>query len=241
MRRSLLLLMIAACASSARAAVVVNEVDADQAGTDSAEFIELFDEGAGNTSLDGYYLVLINGANESAYREFDLTGFSTDARGFFVIGSVAGADIFVNETNWLQNGADGVGLYTAVPGATFGIGTTISSCPTVVGSSGDLFALADALVYDTNDADDFQLLFGLCQTTQYDEAMNGASTTQSLQWSGMIPPTPGEWAAGSPTPDLDNFNSRYPSSVPSIGPTALFTLVPALLIGTGLAAIRRRR
>jgi hypothetical protein len=41
---------------------VINEVDADQVGTDSAEFVELFDGGVGNTDLTGLVLVLVNGS-----------------------------------------------------------------------------------------------------------------------------------------------------------------------------------
>ncbi len=33
--------------------IVINEIDADQAGTDTAEFVELYDGGVGNVSLDG--------------------------------------------------------------------------------------------------------------------------------------------------------------------------------------------
>ncbi len=58
-RRSLLALnavlgmlfaLVALTAPSAEpATVLINEVDADQSGTDSAEFVELYDGGAGNT------------------------------------------------------------------------------------------------------------------------------------------------------------------------------------------------
>ena len=34
--------------------IVINEIDADQAGTDAMEFIELYDGGVGNASLTGY-------------------------------------------------------------------------------------------------------------------------------------------------------------------------------------------
>ncbi|MCP4295084.1 MAG: lamin tail domain-containing protein, partial [Proteobacteria bacterium] len=37
-------------------AIVINEVDADTVGTDSAEFIELYDGGAGDTDLSGLTL-----------------------------------------------------------------------------------------------------------------------------------------------------------------------------------------
>ena len=63
--------------------IVINEIDADQTGVDAAEFIELFDGGAGNTPLDGLTLVLYNGFTETIYDAIDLDGQSTDANGFF--------------------------------------------------------------------------------------------------------------------------------------------------------------
>ena len=53
--------------SGAGAAIFINEVDADQTGADTGEFIELYDGGVGNTPLDGYVLVLINGSNLQSY------------------------------------------------------------------------------------------------------------------------------------------------------------------------------
>ncbi|MDG2125671.1 MAG: hypothetical protein P8J87_18370, partial [Verrucomicrobiales bacterium] len=39
------------------AQVLINEVDADNRGIDTLEFVELYDGGAGNTSLDDMVLV----------------------------------------------------------------------------------------------------------------------------------------------------------------------------------------
>jgi hypothetical protein len=65
--------------------VVINEVDADQASTDAAEFVELYDGGAGNTDLTGLVLVLVNGSDNLSYLAFDLDGQSTNGSGFFVV------------------------------------------------------------------------------------------------------------------------------------------------------------
>ena len=44
--------------------------------------------------LDGLVVVLFNGSDDASYNPaFDLDGFTTDADGYFVIGSVAGADL----------------------------------------------------------------------------------------------------------------------------------------------------
>ena len=92
---------------------VINEIDADQTGTDSAEFIEIFDGGLGNVSLDGLVVVLFNGNGDAAYDAIDLTGQSTDENGYFVIGSedVANVNLAAFSSNGLQNGADAVALY----------------------------------------------------------------------------------------------------------------------------------
>jgi predicted extracellular nuclease len=128
--------------------VVINEVDSDTPSYDELEFIELYDGGEGNTALDGLVVVLFNGSSDLAYGAFDLDGFATDADGYFVIGSVAGADIYVDpgSSGWLQNGADAVALYSG-DAAGFPNDTPVTTDN-----------LLDALVYDTNDADDAGLL-----------------------------------------------------------------------------------
>jgi Lamin Tail Domain len=103
--------------STVRAALVINEIDYDQPGTDSAEFVELFNNGSGPLALDGYHLDLINGGDGSAYSSIDLSGMSIDAGGYFVICGdsllVAQCDLGVSPaTNLIQNGApDGVALF----------------------------------------------------------------------------------------------------------------------------------
>ena len=75
--------------------IIINEVDADQTSTDDMEFIELYDGGTGNTDLSGLVIVLFNGSGDVSYNAFDLDGRSTDADGYFVMGS----DIVPN-VNW---------------------------------------------------------------------------------------------------------------------------------------------
>jgi len=127
--------------------IIINEVDCDQAGTDTSEFIELYDGGYGNYPLDGYVVVLYNGSNDQTYAAYDLDGFTTDSLGYFVIGnnSVQAAQIhFAN--NFLQNGADAVALYQD-DSTSFPVGTYITTTN-----------IKDALVYGTNDPIDVQLL-----------------------------------------------------------------------------------
>ena len=71
--------------------VIINEVDSDTPGTDILEFVELYDGGAGNTTLDGYVVVFFNGGavNDASYAAFDLDGFTTNAAGYFTLGNAA--------------------------------------------------------------------------------------------------------------------------------------------------------
>lgn len=112
-RTSLLLSLTFVFAQSVSAqSLLINEVDVDQAGTDSAEFVELFDGGGGNTDLSGLVLVFYNGSNDASYKSIDLNGLSTNASGYFVVCgdelSTPNCDL-VNPSS-IQNGEDAVAL-----------------------------------------------------------------------------------------------------------------------------------
>ncbi len=166
--------------------IMINEIDADQVSTDSAEFIELYDGGVGNASLDELSIVLFNGSNDTAYATISLDGLSTNADGYFVIGSenVPNVDLTAFTTNGLQNGADAVALYTG----------TAPSAPTTEN-------LIDVVVYGTADPDDAELLAALGVTTQADEAANGSSDLDAL---ARLPDGTGDFAAQAPTPGASN-------------------------------------
>jgi len=115
-----------ACASSilisgmtfnSHAAIIINEIDYDQPGTDTAEFIELFNSGSSAISLDNYLISLINQNSSTVYRNIDLSGFSIDASGYFVIcggsGQVSSCNYsFTASNSWFQNGTkDAIALY----------------------------------------------------------------------------------------------------------------------------------
>ena len=155
--------------------LIINEVDADQAGTDSAEFVELYDGGAGNAVLDGLVIVLYNGSSDTSYNAFDLDGYTTDANGYFVLcgdaANVANCDLDVSpDTNLIQNGADAVALYMGDAG-DFPNGTPVTTD-----------ALLDAIVYDTDDGDDAGLLVLLnAGQPQVNERGGGDGTAHSNQ------------------------------------------------------------
>lgn len=186
------------------ATVLINEIDADNPSTDALEFIELYDGGAGNTPLDGLVIVLYNGSNNESYKAIDLNGFSTNAQGYFVIGSATVPNVSLVEftTNGLQNGADAVALYTGIA-ADFPNGTAVSTTN-----------LIDAIVYDTNDADDTELLVLLeAGQSQVNEGGQGDSATHSLQrfsnGSGGLRATD-TYVAAIPTPGSSNTNATEP-------------------------------
>ena len=72
---------------------MINEVDSDTPGTDTLEFVELYDGGAGDTALDGFSVVFYNGNGDVSYSVFDLDGLATDADGYFVLGNAGVADV----------------------------------------------------------------------------------------------------------------------------------------------------
>ncbi|PZX15822.1 putative extracellular nuclease [Palleronia aestuarii] len=161
---------------------VISEIDADTPGTDMAEFVEIFDGGAGGTSLDGLTLVLFNGNGDTAYDAISLDGQVTNAGGYFVVGSeaVANVGLAAFTSDGLQNGADAVALYAGAAPA--------------VGEAATQENLLDAVVYDTNDADDAEMLAALGQSVQWNEDANGEKDTQSLSRVGD------GFVAGTPTP-----------------------------------------
>jgi len=198
--------------SSIQALPVINEVDADNPGTDTAEFIELFDGGNGYTPLDGYSLVLFNGSNDLSYQTFDLDGHTTNAQGYFVLcgdaGNVENCDLDVGTaSNLIQNGADAVALYQA-DATDFPSGSSISQV-----------GLIDALVYDTNDNDDAALLELLNPNqAQINEGGAGDKDNHSNQRCGdLITQNTAGYIQASPTPGLLNTCDTDPVEEPTLG------------------------
>ncbi|HOP46641.1 MAG TPA: choice-of-anchor D domain-containing protein [Desulfobacteraceae bacterium] len=183
--------------------IMINEVDADTPGSDVAEFIELYDGGTGNVSLDGLVVVFYDGATDLSYNSIDLDGYSTDANGYFVMGNsgVSGVDLtFPNNT--LQDGTDAVALYVG-NGTNFPNGTALTTTN-----------LVDAVVYDTDDPDDAALLALILSGGQVNENARGNSEGHSNQ---RIPNGTGGLRSTStydqqpPTPDAQNY--AYPEII----------------------------
>jgi len=175
-------------------AVVINEIDCDQSGADTLEFVELY--GPPNQSLDSFVLVLFNGNGDVSYAAHDLDGYALDELGFFTIclGPNNSDYCSLNVSGSLQNGTDGVGLYFNFDAADFPNGSAVQG-----------EGLVDGLRYSTgNDGIDVGLSVldtdpdcsgDLCQI---DENAHGSQATHSIQR--------GSWFVAIPTPGMINEN-----------------------------------
>jgi hypothetical protein len=176
--------------------VVINELDSDTPSTDDREFIELKST-TPNFSLDGYVLVFFNGNTSSSsvnksYFAIDLDGITTDANGIILIGNslVSPAPDKIFPDNFIQNGADGVGLY---------LGNATDFPDDTLATSANLI---HALMYDTSDTDATALMNLLGVTAQYNEDQNNLQTTQSVQRK-----SDGTYETKNPTPGANNDGS----------------------------------
>ena len=173
MFKKILFLLLFSSLSNAQ--VVINELDSDQAGIDTKEFVELKSATA-NFSLNGYVLVFFNGGTAGtsnlSYLALDLDGLTTNVNGLVTIGNsavVPSPNRFLTD-NSIQNGPDAVGLYLGNP----------SSFP--AGTAATTTNLINALVYKaggTGTATALQTALG--NITQINENLNNAAPTESIQ------------------------------------------------------------
>lgn len=200
---------IVAPATSADIVLLINEVDADQISTDAAEFIELYSP-QGAMSLDGWFVVLYNGSNDTEYSTFSLATLSVPSDGFFVIGpstlTVPNTDYSPSNfaaTNAVQNGQDGVALYfdpTGLLTAPDFFNTLVTAPPAGA-------VLVDAVVYDTADADDPGLLAALTPgqpQINEDENLSGTSDAIARCADGGFPLVTTSYVVQPPTPGTSN-------------------------------------
>ena len=103
--------------------IVINEVDYDNVGTDTSEYLELYNPSTTSTSLAGLQIVLVNGATNATYQTIDLAPIGALAAGGYLV--IGGANVSVPsgatklDPLWtqdqLQNGApDGLALVDGV-------------------------------------------------------------------------------------------------------------------------------
>ena len=220
--------------------VVINETDVDTPSTDTAEFIELFDGGVGNTALDGLALVFFDGASDKSYHAIDLDGVRTDANGYLVVGNKAAASVVITFTDGkLENGADAIGLYIG-SASDFPNNTALTTNN-----------LLDAIVYGTDDASDAGLLVLLqagqqqmneagarnTDTVSMGRCPNGSGGQRTTAALALVPPSPGQAnSCGSAVPTLTpTATSATPSATPM--PSATATTAGSTPVGTPVAAL----
>jgi len=187
-----LIAVVLVCLAFAKAEsqVVINELDADTPSTNDRQFVELKTDNP-FTSLNGYVMVFFNGSSSSStgmgrsYYTVDLDGLTTDQNGLVVLGSSLVSpvpDRYLAESN-IQLGADAVAIYagndTDWPDQTFANSVN----------------LIDALIYDTDDADNLNLMNLLGINVQINENENGNKTTESIQRK-----SDGTYEVKAPTP-----------------------------------------
>jgi hypothetical protein len=174
--------------------LVINEVDYDNLGTDSLEYVEIYN-GGGAVNLTGYKLILVNGSNSTVYSTIDLSAAGTlAAGGYLVVGSDAALllapgsakTISLGSGNdYIQNGApDGVALVSAsvlVDALSYEGSITAVTIPTIGSVS-----LVEAPVLSSSVADSNTVQGSLCRIP------NGADTNHAnSDWAFSTTPTPG--------------------------------------------------
>jgi len=225
------LLCSAALALSARGSLIINETDSDSVNTpttDAFEFVELYETTGTSVPLDGYVLVFYNGNGNVVYRAEDLDGLTTRANGYFIAGSIAGAERTI-PGNTIQNGVDAIALYSG-NATDFPNGQGVSAAPVTT-------TLIDAVVYKTGaDTDGVGLDTALLVAGPIvDEfGRDGSATAGAADSIGRIPNGSGSprnttnWTFMTPTPGAAN-------TPPVPEPAAI-----VLLASVGLIASLRR-
>jgi hypothetical protein len=101
--------------------LIINEVDYDQVGTDTAEFVEIYNSSAAPIPLTGVSLVMVNGSTSTVYTTVDLAPAGTINPGQYlvvgatsVVSTVPMGTLVIDAgavTNYIQNGSpDGLAL-----------------------------------------------------------------------------------------------------------------------------------
>lgn len=171
------------------------ELDPDQSGSDTEEFVELRNLSNAAIDLSEFYVLMINGNGDSIYATYELAG-SLAANGLYVLGNAAvvGADQLL-PGNGLQNSPDGVLLVqcpTCTDASDFSSATMLTTAATFSTVGGAMVTKVDAVAYGSSN--DTGLMGVLGVVTQFTDV-----TDQSLQRSSLvsfIQATPSPGASG---------------------------------------------
>ncbi len=163
----ILVLTMVLAIGSVNAQIIINEIDYDQPGNDTGEWVELANLGGTAQLLDGYTLDIVNQTCTIQF-SMDLTGLVIPANGFLVLGNhMLTAMPFPGASNQLQNGGDdGVALWD---GATF----------------------VDAIIYEDFDGDNACMFPGTDATDIAGNDEVGTIAFYGGSWGFTNNPTPG--------------------------------------------------
>ncbi|XP_078695452.1 uncharacterized protein LOC144924287 isoform X2 [Branchiostoma floridae x Branchiostoma belcheri] len=193
-------------------ALIINEINADNPGTDNVEFIELHNTGNETVAMDTYTLVLYNGNGDVAYDVIRLTEQSIPAFGYFVIGS-ANVDptpqfVLASSSNLFQNGPDAIALYSGNPSRyTSGMAVTADG-------------LVDAVVYSRSASHSVPGLTGVLtpgQTVLHEDENFHTGDESLSRCGGTQPLMTSQFVITYATPGSDNIcNSTVATTVASM-------------------------
>lgn len=185
-------LLLLFCFNFAFAQVVINEIDADNPGSDNKEFIEL-KSSIPSYSLDGLSLVFFNGqsgSGTSSYLAIDLDGYSTDVNGLIIFGNsqVSPTPVLPYlSLNSIQNGPDVVVMYQG-NASDFISGTTAVNTNVI-----------DALAYASDNSQPSSLMTILGLTSCIIDNQSTNSISNSIQRTSS-----GTYTVSAPTPGVNN-------------------------------------
>ena len=179
--------------------LVINEIDYDGVGSDTDEFVEIYNGTGAPINMTGYSLVLVNGSNNATYLAFDLSAAGMlPSKGYLVVGSAtlvvpatALKLTFAAATNNVQNGGppspDGVALVNTTTGTlvdALSYEGAITAA-TVTGIPG-MVSLVEGTVLPAAVADSNTVAGSLCRIPNGVDTNNAAS-----DWKLSTTPTPG--------------------------------------------------
>lgn len=189
------ILLLLFCFNFAFSQVVINEIDADNPGSDNKEFIELKST-VPSFSLNGFSLVFFNGQTGTgiaSYLAIDLDGYITDINGLIVLGNSQVSPTPVTPylaLNSIQNGPDVVVLYQG-NASDFPLGTNAVNTNVI-----------DAIAYSGDSSQPTSLMTLLGLTTCSIDNQPTGSNSNSIQRT-----TTGTYSIGVPTPGMNNDGS----------------------------------
>jgi hypothetical protein len=230
----LALLLSTSLCVSAKAGLIINELDSDSVNTpvtDAFEFVELYESTGTSVPLDGYVLVFYNGNGNVVYSAEDLDTYSTSATGYFTVGSIVTATK-AKTANTIQNGVDAVALFLG-SATDFPNGVLATARP--AGTT-----LIDAVVYKTGaDVDGVGLdtALGVTGPIVDEFGRDGSAATGAIDSIGRIPNGSGgllnsnSWIYMTPTPNAVNIAPIVPEPA-----SALLLAIAGVMLG-----IRPRR